>query len=423
VRKVLVTGIGAVTPLGADFPRTIARLMEGRGAASPVCERIRKFLPKAIAAQVESDVDARLAKAEQSVDRATKFALLAARDALADASLELADDEHERAGVYSGIGMGGAATMDLHYERFYSRVFDSNFKGNPAIVHPFTVPTAMSNATVAWLSIHGGFRGPTQTYSVACSSSAVALGEAYRAIKHGYADVIVVVGAEAMLSLGPIVAWHGLHVLAPPAADVAASCRPFSRDRNGFVLGEGAAAIVLESEARARRRGRTPYCELAGYGTSSDASHITMPSTPGQARAMRLALEDADCPPERVGYINAHGTATDAGDVSETAAIRAVYGPHASRLAVSSTKSMHGHLIGGAGALEFAITANAIRTGQVPPTAYLHDVDPRCDLDYVPNTGRDGVKLDAAVSNSFAFGGTNVSLLARRHAPTAGAVA
>lgn len=413
MRKVLVTGLGAVTPLGADFPRTFERLMSGRGAASDAPACVRKYVPKAIAAMVSDDVDARLGKQEQTLDRATKLALLASREAIADASLELEESEKERAGVFSGIGMGGAGTLDGHYERFYSRVFDANFTGNPAIVHPFTVPTAMANASVAWLSIFCGLRGPTQTYSVACSSSAVALGEAYRAIKHGYADVIVVVGTEAMIQLGPFVAWYALHVLAAPAADVAASCRPFSRDRCGFVLGEGAAAVVLEAEERVKRTGRTSYGELAGYGISSDASHITMPSTIGQARAMRLALDDAHCAPVSVGYVNAHGTATDAGDVSETNAIKTVYGEHAQKLAVSSTKSMHGHLIGGAGALEFAIAVKTLRTGQVPPTAYLHEADPRCDLDYVANVGRDRPGLEAVVSNSFAFGGTNVSLVAR----------
>ncbi|UXI66181.1 beta-ketoacyl-[acyl-carrier-protein] synthase family protein [Tahibacter amnicola] len=418
MRKVFITGMGAITPLGPDLPASFNRLMTGEGAIGEAPAAVKQWLPDAIAARIDDSFDERLGRQERTLDRATKFALLAAREAMADATLSLTEEEKDRAGVFSGIGMGGAATLDQIYERFYKRLHRVDGEtGNPTVVHPFTVPTAMANASVAWLSILGGMRGPTQTYSVACSSSAVALGEAYRAIKHGYAEVIVVVGTEAMLLPGPFVAWNALRVMASRAQDnIAASCRPFSRDRCGFVLGEGAAALVLESEERVRRDGRRCYAEFSGYGMSSDASHITMPSTDGQIRAIRRALDDARCAPESIGYINAHGTATDAGDISETNAIKQVFGDHAHRLAVSSTKSMHGHLIGGAGALEFAIAVKALERGCVPPTAYLTDVDPRCDLDYVPQHGRECAGLSAVISNSFAFGGTNVSLVAR--APT-----
>jgi 3-oxoacyl-[acyl-carrier-protein] synthase II len=247
----------------------------------------------------------------------------------------------------------------------------------------------------------------------------VAVGEAYRAIRHGYLDAALVMGTEAMLSAGSLMAWNALRVMAKPVpTDVASSCRPFALDRTGFVLGEGAAALVLESEARVRQRaqaGWACYGHLCGYGSSSDADHLTAPSQEGQVRAMRAAFQEAAIDPSEVGYLNAHGTATDAGDVVETLSIREVFGAHASALAVSSTKSMHGHLIGAGGALEFGLALLAMQSGSIPPTAHLHVPDPRCDLDYVPLVARHGGHLKAVMSNSFAFGGSNASLLARRY--------
>jgi 3-oxoacyl-[acyl-carrier-protein] synthase II len=415
MRKVLVTGLGAVSPLGGDLPSTFSALLQGRSAVGEAPPRVQRWLPDALAATVPPGFETRLGRTDRGLDRASQFALLAAREAIQDAQLELDDAGRERAGVYAGIGMGGACSLDAMYARFYNRVYHGEGEtGDPVVVHPMSVPTTMANAPVAWLSIELKLRGPTQTFSVACASSAVALGEACRAIRHGYADTIVVVGTEAMLALGPFLGWHALRVMAPRSSHgIAASCRPFSRDRAGFVLGEGAAAVVLESEERVRASGRRAYAELAGYGCSSDATHITQPCSSGQARALRAALDDAACNADDVGYVNAHGTATEAGDLSETQAIKAVFQSHASQLAVSSTKSMHGHLIGAAGAMEFAITVKALREGVLPPTAHLHEPDPLCDLDCVPLVARERTGLRAAVSNSFAFGGTNVSLVAR----------
>jgi 3-oxoacyl-[acyl-carrier-protein] synthase II len=260
-----------------------------------------------------------------------------------------------------------------------------------------------------------GLHGPSHTYSVACASSAVAIGEAYRAIRDGYLDAAVVAGCEAMLTSGALMAWNALRVMAKPhAEDPSRSCRPFSQDRSGFVLGEGGGAIVLESEARAAARGHNALAELCGYGCSSDAAHLTAPSSAEQINAMQQALEDAGLRPEQIQYLNAHGTATDAGDVTETESIRGVFGAAAGQLAISSTKAMHGHLIGASGILELALSVMAMKTGSLPPTATLEHPDPRCDLDFIPQTARHGCNISAIMSNSFAFGGSNVSLVARR---------
>jgi 3-oxoacyl-[acyl-carrier-protein] synthase II len=272
----------------------------------------------------------------------------------------------------------------------------------------------MNNAAAGHVSIDHGLRGPSLTYSTACSSSAIAVGEACRAIRHGYIDAAVAGGAESLLTLGTIRAWEALRTLAVTEADdPSASCRPFSRDRTGLVLAEGAGMLVLEELDHAKRRGARIRTEVIGYGASSDASHLTRPGEEGQVRAMRLALADAGVAPDEIDYINAHGTATLAGDVVETAAIRKVFGERATRIPVSSTKSMHGHMMGAAGAVEFIAAVMAIGRGGLPPTANLRVPDPDCDLDYVPNTGRRGVAVRTVMSNSFAFGGSNAVLIAR----------
>ncbi|MEQ1660029.1 MAG: beta-ketoacyl-[acyl-carrier-protein] synthase family protein, partial [Hylemonella sp.] len=303
-------------------------------------------------------------------------------------------------------------------EALYTRLYEQLQAGrNPTVMHPLSVPRLMPNAATAAISMAHRFRGPTHTYSVACSSSAMALGEAYRSIRHGYTDAIVVVGAEAMNVPGVFMAWNALRVMAKPHPEnPAASCRPFDQERSGFVLGEGAAALVLETSESALRRGATIYGEICGYGSSSDASHLTLPSSEGQYRAIRMALDESGIVPAGIHYLNAHGTATEAGDVVESETIRQVFGDHADHLPVSSTKSQHGHLIGAAGATEFAISLLAMQSGSIPATAFLDQPDPRCTLDYVPRQARHGQSLQAVMSNSFAFGGSNVSLIARRYA-------
>jgi 3-oxoacyl-[acyl-carrier-protein] synthase II len=272
----------------------------------------------------------------------------------------------------------------------------------------------MSNAPASHISIQYGLSGPCLTFSTACSSSAVSIGEAFREIKAGYSDIILAGGTESLLAYGSFKCWESLGILAPEDAEnPAASCRPFSRDRAGFVLGEGAAIVVLEDMERARRRGAPIYAELAGYGSTSDAHHITSPSVDGQARAMRLALEEARVSPDDIDYINAHGTATTKNDIVETRAIKEVFGARAKSVPASSTKSMHGHLLGATGAVEFVAALLAMKHQTIPPTAHLRLPDPECDLDYVPNAGRTGVRVRTIMSNSFAFGGTNAVLVAK----------
>ena len=361
-----------------------------------------------IGGEVDFDAAAFFPKPKLSLlDRFSQFALVAAQQALHDAGLDKSDPGMARAGVYLGTGQGGAHSTEETYVDL--------FLGAKDRVHPYTVIRVMNNAATAHISMDFGFRGPTLTFSTACSSSAIAIGEACRAIRHGYIDLAICGGAESLLTLGTIRAWEALRTLATEdPEDAATSCRPFSLDRTGLVLGEGAGMIVLESADRAQARGARIYAELAGYGVTSDASHLTKPSEIGQAEAMRMAIADAGLAAENIGYINAHGTATLAGDRIETTAIRNVFGAHAKRLAVSSTKSLHGHLMGATGAVEFIAAILALQQGVLPPTANLRVPDPECDLDYVPGVARKGVALEAVMSNSFAFGGSNAVLIARK---------
>ncbi|MBX9871278.1 MAG: beta-ketoacyl-[acyl-carrier-protein] synthase family protein, partial [Burkholderiaceae bacterium] len=332
LQRVVVTGIGLLTPLGLTRQTSFERLLRADGAVRPAAPEITQWLPNALSADVDPAFAQALDRNEQGLDRATQFALLASREALADAKAERWDLDPDRVGVYAGIGLGGATTG----EALYKRLHESRQAGrNPTVMHPLSVPRLMPNAATAAISMAQGFRGPTHTYSVACSSSAMALGEACRSIRHGYADAIVVVGAEAMNVPGVFMAWNALRVMAKPHPDhSAASCRPFDKDRSGFVLAEGAAALVLETAESALRRGATIYGELCGYGSSSDAEHLTLPSSAGQYRAIRMALDDAGMAPEAIDYVNAHGTATEAGDVIESETLAQVFGDHARRLPV-----------------------------------------------------------------------------------------
>ncbi len=419
MRSVVVTGIGMVSALGLNRDDCFQSLQQGRSGIAAAATDIRALFPNALSAALPDGFDALVERSEVGFDRATKAGLVAAREALADAGFDVPEQEKARVGVYVGVGMGGSTTLSEMYAKFFGRTYKVD-SGDPKMTHPLSVPRTMANSTAAWVSIQNGFRGPTHTYSVACSSSAVAIGEAYRAIKHGYADAILVIGTEAMLVPSAFVAWNMMRVLATAEHEGSVSgCKPFSKSRSGFVLGEGAAALMLESEESAHRRGRNIYGKVAGYGCTSDATHITTPSKLGQMEAMRLALADSGCHPTDIGYINAHGTATVVGDVTETESIKGLFGEHARKLAVSATKSMHGHLIGGAGALEFGISLLAMKSGTIPPTAHLTEPDPACDLDYVPCHARHGQPLRAVMSNSFAvmsnsfaFGGTNASLIA-----------
>jgi 3-oxoacyl-[acyl-carrier-protein] synthase II len=272
----------------------------------------------------------------------------------------------------------------------------------------------MYNAPAAHIALLRGLTGPSLTYTTTCSSSAVSIGEAMRAVRHGYMDVMIAGGSDALLTYGSVKAWRALQILAPfDLEDPTAACRPFNKNRNGTVIGDGAAFVVLEEFDRAEARGANIYAELAGYGVSTDSSHMTQPSEAGQAHAIRLALSDAQLAREQIDYVNAHGTATPMNDIVETNALKAVFGEHAYQIPVSSTKSMHGHLVGAAAALELIISVMALARQMVPPTAHLDAPDPLCDLDYVPNVGR-AATIRASLSNSFAFGGTSGVLLAVR---------
>lgn len=414
--KVLVTGMGAITPLGADRHSTFASALAGRSGIAPAAQSISQWLPHVLTATVAENPETLLDAKYAGADRATQFALVAAHEAMSDANIAPHPDDGGRFGVFCGIGLGGAQTLDALYTRFYNALHDDSVpKKNPTVMHPLSVPRMMANASAALISMHYGLRGSSYTYSVACASSAIAIGEAYRAIRHGYLDAAIVVGTEAMLTPGAMMAWNALRVMAKPhPSDPARSCRPFSVDRSGFVLGEGAAAIVLESETRARQRNANRIAEIAGYGCTSDAHHLTAGTEVEQANAMRQALQEANLEADQIHYLNAHGTATEAGDLVEARSIRQAFGAAADKLAVSATKSMHGHLIGACGILEFIISLMAMQSGSIPPTANLDNPDPRCDLDFVPLEARHGQTIDAIMSNSFAFGGSNAALLARK---------
>jgi 3-oxoacyl-[acyl-carrier-protein] synthase II len=408
LRPVAVTGIGVVSPLGNDVEAFFESLAAGRSGLVRLDGAGFERLASRVVARVAFDGAAHFpAPKLRMLDRATQFALHAASQAIAASGGALDAADRRRVGVFIGTGMGGAQATDDGYRTIYAEASDR--------VKPFSVLMAMNNAPAAWIALDHALEGPNLTYSTACSSSAVAIGEAARRVASGECDVMIAGGAEAPLTLGTLKAWEALRTLAPEdPAGAARSCRPFSRDRNGLVLGEGAAIVVLEDAERARRRGAPVMAEIAGYGLFTDIGHITRPSVGGQAEAMRRALADAGIGADEIGYVNAHGTGTPANDGVETAAIKTVFGEHARSLAVSSTKSMHGHLLGAAGALELVATLLALSRRVAPPTINLRVPDPECDLDYVAERAREVPGLRVAMSNSFAFGGTNAVLVARR---------
>ncbi|HEX6999311.1 MAG TPA: beta-ketoacyl-[acyl-carrier-protein] synthase family protein [Gammaproteobacteria bacterium] len=410
MKRVAVTGIGVIAPGGDDAESFFASLIAGRSAVRRL-EEIAAEGRASIGAPAAFDARAHFAAPRRKLlDRVSQLAVVAARRALADASLELDDDLRRTAGVFLGTALGGATSAERGYAAFYGVRADR--------IHPSTVLLAMSNAPAGWIAIEHGLAGPCLTYSTACSSSAVAIGEAWLRIRGGASTVALAGGAEAPLTPGTLRAWDALHTLAAEdPEDSGASCKPFAADRTGLVLGEGAAVLVLEEWEHAARRGARAHGEIAGYGLCTDREHISRPTVDGQARAMALALASAGVPPHAVGYINAHGTGTRANDAVETAAIRRALGAAAERTAVSSTKSMHGHLLGAAGAVELVATLLALRTGTLPPTINLRVPDPACDLDYVPLAARHEQDIELAMSSSFAFGGTNAVLLCRRAPP------
>jgi 3-oxoacyl-[acyl-carrier-protein] synthase II len=396
VRQVVVTGLGAVAPHGDDLQAIFAALMRGESAVRPVFPELQK---PAAAATAVFDASRWFTKLQLAgVDRVSQLAAAAADLAMRDAG-DIGDLDPERVGVFVGCGMGGASALEAAYR--------SNGR-----VPPLTIPAFMPNAPAAQVAMRQGVQGPVLTYSVACASSAVAIAEAAKAVEHGEVDLAIAGGSEALIVPGVVLAWQAMQTLATFAPeDAARAVRPFASDRSGFALGEGAAFLILESAERARARRARVYAALAGWGISSDATHLTKPDAPGQARALRAALRRADMAPRDIGYCNAHGTATRIGDVVESEALAATWGDALQHLRVSSTKALHGHLLGAAGALEALITVLALHHRQLPPNAHCESVDPACGLNLVLEAGTSAPQLQAAISSSFAFGGTNSVLL------------
>lgn len=402
-RRVVVTGIGVISALGPNAAAFWTALSNGCSGIRPMQLVDRTLLRFPNGAEVP-DYDPRQYFEEKDIgllDRFAQFGVIAAREAMKDSGLEITPALRERTAIVTGSCVGGQTTEDEGFVGLY--------RNNSGRVNPFTIPRTMGNAAASRISLEYGIVGPTYTVSTACSSANHAIGQAFGMVRQGQVDCAITGGSEAVFSMGFLKAWEAMRVVSPD------TCRPFSKDRRGLILGEGGAMLVLETLDSARARGAKVYAELAGFGMSSDAHHITQPSAEGAARAMRWALEDAALAPQQIGYINAHGTATPANDATETAAVRMVFGTSAERLAISSTKSMHGHALGAAGAIEAVATIMALRCGTLPPTANYTMPDPACDLDVIPNTPRQA-EVEAALSNSFAFGGLNAVLAFKRAA-------
>ena len=401
MKRVVITGAGTINALGLTVPATLAAMREGVCGIGPLEFRDVERLSIRIGGQVKGfDADTRYTRQQISLyDRFTQFTLAAAAEAIAQSGLTFSGALAEKSGVVLGTAGGGVSTWDDNYRAVYEEGKNR--------VHPFVVPKLMNNAAASHVSMEYNLRGPSFTVSTACASSNHAMAQAFAMIRSGMAPAMVTGGSESMLCFGGVKAWEGLRVMSRDA------CRPFSANRNGMVQGEGAGIFVFEEYEHARARGAEILCEVAGFAMSSDASDIVMPSRDGAARAMAGALEDAQINPQDVGYINAHGTGTAANDRTECAALADVFGPHAQKLMISSTKSMHGHLIGGTGAVELLACIMALRDGVIAPTIGYQQPDPDCALDVVPNEARDA-KVSVALTNAFAFGGMNAVIALRR---------
>ena len=398
MRRVVITGQGSINALGRTADETLASMREGRSGigdldfqeverlAIPIGGQIRGYRPEEHFSRQELTL----------YDPFCQFALLAAREAMAQSGLEIGEGLAERAGVVLGTSGGGLQTQDENYRLVYQEGKNR--------VHPFVVPRLMNNSAAAQVSMAWNLPGPSYTVATACASSNHAMGQAMMLIRAGLADVVLTGGSESMLCFGGIKAWEGLRVMSRDG------CRPFSLNRNGMVQGEGAAVFVFEDYEHARARGAVILAEVTGFAMTSDATDIVTPNQKGAERAMRGALRDAGLAPEAIGYINAHGTGTMVNDKTECAAVREVFGPHAERLMISSTKSMHGHLIGGTGAVELLACLMAVRDGVIAPTINYDAPDPECDLDVVPNVARER-PVQAVMTNAFAFGGLTAVLV------------
>lgn len=400
MRRVVVTGIGVICAVGRNREEFTRALREGRCGTSRIDNVERYDLRFENGAEVKNfdPLDYLDPKQADLIDRFAQFALIAAREAVADSGIEWTPELRDSSAIVTGSCVGGKSTENQGFWDVY--------KMGRNRVHPMTIPKTMANAGASVISLEYGITGPAFTISTACASSAHAIGQAFGMVRSGMCDVAITGGSEATFSHGILKAWEAMRVVSPGL------CRPFSRDRNGMILGEGAAMMIIETLDHALARGARPHAEIVGFGMSSDAHHVTQPCAEGGAKAMRMAMRDARIHPDAIGYVNAHGTGTSVNDCTETRALHLAFGPHASRLAISSTKAMHGHTLGAAGAIETAATILSVEAGFLPPTIHFTEPDPDCDLDYVPNQAR-CADVEYALSNSFAFGGLNAVLALR----------
>ncbi len=397
MRRVAITGLGIISALGKNLEENWESLCRGRCGIGPITLADVSNLKFQNGAEVKGFDPAQhfAGNGADFLDRFAQFSVVAAREAVQSADLNITTELGQRMVIVTGSCVGGQTTEDAGFQDVYRKGLNR--------VHPMTIPRTMANAGASAISMEFGIRGPAYTVSTACSSANHAIGQAFWMVRSGAAEVALAGGSEAPFSFGLLKAWEAMRVVSPD------TCRPFSRDRSGMILGEGAAMLVLEPLGRARARGAKIYGQIVGFGMSSDATHITKPSAEGAALAMQNALMDAELGPADVGYINAHGTGTAVNDPTETQAIHSVFGAYARHLLVSSTKSMHGHALGAAGALEAVASVLALQRGVIPPTANFTEADPQCDLDYVANQPR-CTQVEYALSNSFAFGGLNAVL-------------
>lgn len=407
-RRVVVTGVGAVTPVGHTAKETWSAVLAGKSGVGPLTRLDAELFPAKVAAEVKDfSIEQFIDKKEaRKMDRFTQFALGAAIEAVADSKLDINEDNAARVGVWIGSGIGGMETFEQQFRTFLDR--------GVRRVSPFFVPMMIPDMASGQVSIHFGAKGINSCSVTACASGTNSIGDAFKVIERGDADVMITGGAEAPITTMAVAGFCASTALSFNT-DIATASRPFDKNRDGFVIGEGAGIVILEEYEHAIARGATIYAEVLGYGATGDAHHITAPAPEGEgaARAMAQALADGGVAPEQVGYINAHGTSTPYNDLYETQAVKTVFGEHAYNLAVSSTKSMTGHLLGAAGGIEAIFTVLALKEGKLPPTMNLQEPDPACDLDYVPNAMRKQ-QVDYAMSNSLGFGGHNASLLFKR---------
>jgi nodulation protein E len=400
MRRVAITGLGIISALGSSVPEFWSNLTSNVSGIAPITLVDPTRLRFQNGAEVKNfDPTQHFQSSQQAVmDRFAQFALVAARQAIADSKLDFTSDLKSRTAIVTGSCIGGQAAQDDQFVELYRNSRDR--------VHPFTIPRTMANSGASHISMEYGITGPVFTVSTACSSANHAIGQAFWMVRSGQVDAAVAGGSESPFSYGLLKAWESLRVVSPD------TCRPFSKNRSGMILGEGGAMLVLEPLDAARSRGAKVYGEIVGFGMSSDAFNVMAPSADGAAASMTRALQDAELTADSIGYINAHGTGTLANDPTETRAIHLAFGAHANNLPISSTKSMHGHGLGAAGAIEAIATVLALQEGLLPPTANFSEPDPECDLDYIPNEPR-RQRVEFALSNSFAFGGLNAVLAFR----------